>query len=256
MLIAAVLFAGSDAAVDDASACRFHGISSVPDEDGQVYVVVPWGSAARSRRFVTVRRTNAPIRYLSTRVLRYVDPATAVIAATRRMRNERAVLAALSDVLQRRLTTYDDLVRAHVEGPPRNSRLADDALEHLGAGTRSAPEADFRRLVGASALLPTPEFNLWLRLSSGRVVCVDALFRSSAVVHETNGRAVHAREDRFEDMQERHDALTAEGFTVLHNSPRRLGLRGREVIAEVERCHLRFNGRGMPSGVVELTMAG
>ncbi len=256
MLIAAVLFAGSDAAVDGASACRFHGITSVPDDDGQVFVVVPWGSAVRSRKFVIVRRTNAPIRCVSTRVVRYVDPATAVIAATRRMRNERAVLAALSEVLQRRLATYDDLVRAHVEGPPRNSRLADDALEHLGAGTRSAPEADFRRLVRASPLLPTPEFNVWLRLSSGRVVCVDALFRSSAVVHETNGRSAHVREDRFEDMQERHDALTAEGFTVLHNSPRRLRLRGREVVAEVERCHVRFDSRGLPPGVVEVAMAG
>jgi hypothetical protein len=78
------------------------------------------------------------------------------------------VLAALSDALQRRITTYDDLVRAHVQGPPRNSKLADEALSDLGAGTRSVPEADFRQLVGASTVLPDVDYNVWLRLICGR----------------------------------------------------------------------------------------
>jgi very-short-patch-repair endonuclease len=81
------------------------------------------------------------------------------------------------------------------------------------------------------------------------------LIESSAVIHETNGRMAHAREDLFEDMQERHDALTAEGFTVLHNSPRRLRAEDRDVVAEVERCHVRYAGRGLPPGVRKLAMA-
>jgi hypothetical protein len=47
------------------------------------------------------------------------------------------------------------LVRAHVQGPPRNSGPADDA----------------------------------------RILCVDALISSSAVIHETNGRTAHQRDD-------------------------------------------------------------
>lgn len=254
-LIAALLFAGSEAAIDAADACRFHGVRYVSVEDDRIHVVVPWGSPARSAHFVVVRRTLAPIHMMSTERLRYVDPATAVIAATRRMTSDRAVLAALSDSLQRRITSYDELVRAHVQGPPRNSRHASAALEHLGAGTRSAPEADFRKLILASTVLPAPVYNAWLRLSTRRVVCVDALFTSSAVIHETNGRLAHGREDLFDDMQERHDALTAEGFTVLHNTPRRLRLRGRDVVVELERCHARNDGRGLPAGVERLAMA-
>jgi very-short-patch-repair endonuclease len=171
------------------------------------------------------------------------------------MHDSRRVSACLSEALQRGLTTYDDLVSAHVHGSPRNSRLARDALEALGAGARSAPEADFRRLVMTSPMLPGVEFNAWLRLPSGRVVCVDALIPSSAVVHETNGRQAHAREDLFEDMQERHDALTASGFTVVHNSSRRIRSHGREVLAQVERCHELYDGRGMPPGVYRLASA-
>lgn len=229
LLIAALLLVGPDAAIDGADACRFHGIKAIAIDDRHVYVVVPWGSTARSTGYVVVRRTLAPIIVVSTELLRYVDPATAVIAATRRMKSRRSVLAALSDALQRRIVTYDDLVRARVQGPPRNSRPADEALEHLGAGTRSAPEADFRALVLASTVLPTVEYNVWLRLSCGRVVCVDALIESSAVIHETNGRSAHVREDLFEDMQERHDAMTTNGFTVLHNPPSRIRLRGNDL---------------------------
>jgi hypothetical protein len=255
LFIAALLYAGPDAAIDGADACRFHGIKAVATDDDRVRVVVPWGNSIRSTHFVVVRRTLAPISVVATDRLRYVDPADAVVAATRQMTNRRTVLAALSDALQRRVTTYDELVRAHVQGPPRNSRYADDALEDLGAGTRSAPEADFRRLALASTVLPAVDYNVWLRLPDGRRLCVDALIRSSAVVHETNGRTAHQREDLFEDMQERHDALTANGFTVLHNSPRRLRLRGREAIVQVERCHSLYQGRGLPPGVEILAMA-
>lgn len=183
------------------------------------------------------------------------QPATAVVAATRRMTSRRSVLAAFSEAAQRRIVTVEELRRAHIEGPPRNSRFGDAALAALTAGTRSAPEEDFRRLVGASSLLPPAEFNVWLRLPGGRVVCADALFHSSAVIHETNGRRAHAREDLFEDMQERHDALTAAGFVVLHNSPRRLREHAREVVAQVERCHLKYEGRGLPEGVEVLPIA-
>jgi hypothetical protein len=255
LLIAAQIYAGEDAAIDGVDACRYYGVKSIATEESRVHVVVPHGSPTRSRWFVVVRRTAAPITPTVTDRIRYVDPATALISATRQMASERRVLAVLSEGLQTRLVSYDDLVRAHIQGTPRNSRHADEALEHLGAGTRSLPEADFRTLATASTILPTLGYNVWLRLNSGRVVCVDALVHTSAVIHETNGRSVHARADLFDDMQERHDALTAEGFTVLHNSPRRLRLRGRDVIAEVERCHVRHEGRGLPAGVAVLAAA-
>jgi very-short-patch-repair endonuclease len=220
-----------------------------------VHVVVPDDSSARSRGYAIVRRSVAPLRLVATERVRYVDCATAAISAARQMHDSRRVLACLSEALQRGLTTYDSLVCAHVQGSPRNSRRTGDAIEALGAGVRSAPEADFRRLVMTSPLLSDAEFNVWLRLQSGRVICVDALIPSSAVIHETNGRQAHAREDLFEDMQERHDALTASGFTVLHNPPSRIRGRRREVLAQVERCHQLYDGRGLPPGVQRIAGA-
>jgi hypothetical protein len=254
-LVAALLYAGPAASIDGADACRFHGVTSIALDHEQVHVVVPFGETARSRGFVVVRRTIAEIRTVETDLIRYVEPATAVVAATRRMRSRRSVLAAFSEAVQRRITTRDALLRAHIEGPPRNSRSGDAALAAISAGVRSAPEADFRTLAEASAVLPPAEYNAWLRLPTGRIVCVDALWRSSAVIHETNGRSAHAREDLFDDMQERHDELTAVGFIVLHNAPRRIWDQPRKVIDQVERCHLMHDGQGLPKGVDVLAIA-
>jgi len=171
------------------------------------------------------------------------------VIAARGMTRERVILAAFSDAVQRRVTTYDELVRAHIQGPPRGAGPASRALASLASGAESVSEVDFLLLVGLSPVLPTPLCNILLRLPCGRLISPDALFLSSGLVHETNGRRAHARADLFEDMQERHDAMTAAGLTVLHNSPRRLRTSPREVLGEIERCHQRLAGRGLPEGV-------
>lgn len=249
MLIAAQYFAGPTSAIDAADACRFHGIKSVTVDDSIVEVVQPWGEPARSRGFVVVRRTLAPITSVSGQYVRFVNAAAAVIAATRRMNSDRPVLAALSDALQRNLTTYDELMSAHIQGSPRNARRADIALRYLAEGARSAAEADFLQLVAASPILPKPSCNALLRLPDGEFISPDALFLDAGVVHETNGRIAHQREDLFDDMQARHDAMTSAGLTVLHNPPRRLVSHPRLVITQVERCYTREKGRGLPPGV-------
>jgi hypothetical protein len=255
MLIGAQLYAGPRSAIDGADARRWHGIKAVTVDESVVHVVEPWGGATRSRGFVVIRRTVAPISATVGDKLRFVDAAAAVIAATRLMTSDRPVLAALSDALQRGATTYDALMRAHVQGSPRNARRGDRALASLAAGVRSAPEAEFIRLSLASAVLPPPVCNATLRLPDGRRVSPDALYPDAGLVHETNGRIAHRRDDLFEDMQERHDAMTAAGLTVLHNTPQRLRSRSREVIAQVERCYQRSAGRGLPPGVELIGLA-
>jgi hypothetical protein len=249
LLIAGLQYAGDGAAVDADDACAFHGLRSVRPDDLAVHLVVPQDSSARSHGFVVVRRTSAPIQAVRSTRLRVVDPATAAVAAARRRGDSRRVLAILSEAVQRRLATYEELVRAHVQGSPRNARLTDEAMVHLRAGVHSVAEGDFRVLAEASLVLPPLLYNCTLRLPDGRLVSPDALAVDAGLVHETNGLAAHQRADLFDDMQARHDWLTAAGLTVLHNSPARLHRRGREALAEVERCYLRLRGRGLPEGV-------
>ena len=112
---------------------------------------------------------------VATDMLRYVEPATAVVAATRRMRNSRGVLAAFSDAVQRRHHDYDALLRAHIEGR-RATRV-----RRRRPGSPSAPafaphpRTTFKVRRGEPASALPADYNAWLRLPYGRVVCVDAL---------------------------------------------------------------------------------
>lgn len=247
--IASLLYCGDAAALDASDACAFYGLTAIRVDEQLIYVVVPWGSSVRSRHFVRVRRTTAPITARSAGGLRYVDPATAVIAAARLCTDERDAIALLSEAVQRQIVDVDALARAHVQATPRNSRITDGALDAVRGGTRSAPEAAFRQLAEASTILPPLHYNPLLRLPDGRMVSPDALDLDAGLVHEVNGRQHHARADLFEDMQQRHDAMTAAGLIVMHNSGRRVFRDGLTVIREFEQCHLLYAGRGLPGGV-------
>jgi hypothetical protein len=249
LLIAALLWAGPTAVIDADDACHYYGLTTAYPEPDLVRVVAPQDSPARDTGYVKVRRTSAPIRYCETSRVRYLEPAAAAIAAARLRATDRAVLALLSEVTQRRIVTPAELLRAHVQGAPRNAQLSDVALAHIGAGVRSAPEESFRTLAEASLVLPPLLYNCLLTLPNGRLVSPDALAEDAGLVHETNGRRPHGREDLFEDMQERHDAMTEAGLVVMHNAPRRLWQRGREVIVQFERVYVRNKGRGLPDGV-------
>jgi hypothetical protein len=107
-------------------------------------------------------------------------------------------------------------------------------------------------LAEAVETLPPLLYNAVLRLPDGQLVRPDAVAPDAPLIHETNGAVAHRRQDLFEDMQWRHGVLTTVGFTVLHNWPRRIRDRGRDVIAEFERCYLRLAGSGWPPGVVLL----
>lgn len=254
-LIAAQLYCGPNSAIDAADACHWHGIKATALDDTLIHVAQPRSDPARSTGFVVVRRTLAPIRVAKSDRLRYVDAATAAIAATRLLHNRRTVLAVLSDALQRKITTYDELLVAHIQGPRANAKLADEALGYLAAGARSAPEADFLRLVAASTILPTPICNAILRLPDGRLISPDALFIDAGVVHETNGRSAHRREDLFDDMQERASAMTDAALAAFHSSPRQLATQGRAILARVERTYVRRRGMGLPPGVELVRLA-
>jgi hypothetical protein len=210
-LVAALLYPGADAAVDADDACVFHGVRALRPSDDVVRVVAPPLSAARSHAFVVVRRTRAEFDVLRTDLLRYADPATAAIASARLRRDSRRVLAILSDVVQRRITTLDALVRAHIRASTRNARLTDLALTQLRGGVRSVGEADFRLLAEASPVLPPLLYNSLLRLPDGRLISPDALAVDAGLVHEVNGRSAHEREDLFGDMPARPAVRAAPG---------------------------------------------
>jgi len=161
------------------------------------------GSTARSHRFVKMRRTVRPFAVVCTDRLRYLAAPDAVIAACRLMTQDRSVVAALSDAVQRRIVTPSELLVAHAVGPPRRSTRTGRAFEHVADGIRSAPEADARLILEASEVLPTPVHNCLLRLPTGRLISPDALIVDAGLVHA--GKARRHDCGRFDRSARRRD---------------------------------------------------
>src|SRR4051794_32434317 len=173
-LMAALLYCGPDAAIDAADACRFHGMKGVAVDDRLIHVVVPVDSPARSTAWVAVRRARH-FGVVRTEMLRYVDPATAVIAVARQARSSRTALAVVSEAAQRRIASPDQLLTAHLLGPKRSARLVDAAIEQVRGGARSVPEAEFRSLAVALPSLPPLLYNRRLRFPTARGTTPDPL---------------------------------------------------------------------------------
>jgi hypothetical protein len=251
-LRAALLYAGDGAVLADVTALGRYGVRYLP-ACAETHVLIPASAKRASRDGVLVRRTHRMPQPRRIDRLPYCPPERALVEAAARTCDRRTATAFIADAVQRAIALPQRLALElpHLTG--RGSSAARAAIiDVIELGARSAPEADFLGLCDNCAELPAPLVNPLLKLPNDMKVSPDALFLQSAVVHETNGRGPHADEDAFESMQVRHDALTAAGFTVLHNSPRSLTRQPDRVMREVVACVTRHAGRGLPVGVMVL----
>ena len=251
LLVGAQLWAGPTAAIDGPDACAWYGVRPVPFDLGTVHVVAPFAAAIRSTGYVRVRRTVGDIAIgTATPVLRFVDEATAFVTAARGMRTERDAIAVLSRGLQQGVVTVASLHEARERIGDKWCRNVDGALVAVGVGLRSPGEHDARELILGSRVLPEPRWNQWIDLGDGGgLVCLDALWDDAGYGHEVNGRKYHAWGTQFDEMQTRHDRLTAAGLVIMHNGLTRIRRAGPEVLQQAERGYLRYRGRGLPPGV-------
>lgn len=245
---AALLYAGASAQLADRTALTRYGVRYLPDET-DVHVLIPAIEHRLSRSFVVVRRTHrlpVPVRLDG---LPYCPADRAVLETVARLGDQRTANAVVADAVGRRIARLDRLNDELEHLTCRGSGIARRAVEEVCLGARSAPEIDFLKLCRQSKVVPAPLVNPLLELPDGRLISPDAMFPDAPLVHEVNGRRFHAGDDAFESMQARHDAMTAAGLTVLHNSPRRLRRERQQVLAEVENCYRRLAGQPLPRGV-------
>lgn len=250
--VAALIHAGDGAALDAGEACWVWGLRSARTMATRVEVAVPPGATARSRGVVRVRQCAAAPPVVLHQGWPLVDPATAAVVHARSLSSPRDRLALLSEVLQRRLSDHAGLLAANDAGPPRGRPAIAELLCWLASGAHSLGEVDLLRLVARSPVLAQPECNSLLRLPSGLLVSPDALWRRARLVHETNGRVAHEREDLLERTHERSGDLEEAGFTVVASTPRQLRQSSDRVVRRLETIFRRQDGLGLPPGVVVL----
>lgn len=168
---------------------------------------------------------------------RYALPHRAAADAARWIASLREARAVIAGAVQNGGCTVGQLAAELDAGPIRGSALLRTVLSEVGAGVRSAPEADLRELI-KQAGLPTPMYNARLYLADGTFLgCPDAWWPEAGVAVEVDSKRWHLSPEDWEHTMERHAKFGAHGIVTLHVSPNKLRTEPAQVIAAIRNAY-------------------
>ncbi len=223
---AALAYGGSASVLSHVSAGVLHGLRVHED---RVHITVAHGGHRRSVGFVVAHQSNRLGDRERVGRIDCTAAARTVVDIALSSRGRDNVRALVSDAVQRRIVSVDELLAELQTAPRRGRRLLTDALEAVVAGARSAGEARFRDLVRAAGL-PEPEWNAAVLTADGRYV-VDGLWRAARLVVEIDGARWHLDAAAWERDLRRANALQATGLQVVRFSVRQLVCEPATVVA-------------------------
>jgi hypothetical protein len=230
--IAAMLYAGPRSVITGSAALRHHRLPA-PQSD-RVDLLVPVQTQRQSIAYVRLHRTRRlpeMVDVLPHR--RYALPHRATADAVRWVTSLREARAVLAGAVQNGGCTVGQLAEELNAGPVRDSALLRTVLSEVGAGVRSAPEADLRQLI-RQAGVPMPLFNPRLYLPDGTFLgSPDAWWPEAGVAVEVDSKRWHLSPDDWERTMDRHARFGAHGIVTLHVTPDKLRRDPARVIAAI-----------------------
>ncbi len=147
---AALLYAGDEAMLADATALAGYGVRYLPAHP-ETHVLIPAAVKRASRDGVVVRRTHRCQLPRRLDGLPYCPPERALVEFAARLCDRRTARAVIADAVQRKIAVPERLLLElpHVTG--RGAGLVRAAVTDIvGLGARSGPEADFLDLCAAN----------------------------------------------------------------------------------------------------------
>lgn len=215
--VAALLFAGAGGTLSGAAALRVVGVRGIA-VPSRLLVLVPPPNRKESIGFVQVRRTLRPVELAAVPGPRCAAPARAVADLCLTLSRLDDARAAVGKVVQQGHATVEDIGLELAAGPRQHSRNLRMALEEVGWGAESAPEARALRLLksaGVAGFIP----NVWLQLLDGSWRRVDAYWPRLRFSLEMDGKEWHFRVDRWAKGLSRDVALAKIGVYGVHRPP-------------------------------------
>ena len=216
-LRAAVSFAGSGALLSGAAALCDLGLRSVA-RPARILVVVPSERAPRSTGWVRIRPSARPVRRALLPGPPRVEVARAVADLVVELRRQDDVRAVVAEAVHRDHCTIAELATELRRGPQRGSAFLRQAIDEVGNGAWSAPEARAGTLLRRAGVAPF-EQNIRVDLPNGRWCYVDFLWKELRAVLEIDSDTHHALTGDAEATADKHIALETLGFTVVHRTP-------------------------------------
>lgn len=242
---AALLYAGERAVITGLEACRRHGLRQVPDEPS-IHVLVPDDRKLKSCGFVLVERTTR-LPVASERSGIPLAPVTrALLDACRRIPRLNPSRALISEAVQRRMTTRNDLAVELAAGSSRGSALPRRVLSEIARGADSVAEVHGQRLWRRSGL-PEASWNGRLHSSGGAYIATpDAWIDDVGFAWEIDSVAHHSAGDGFAQTLARNARYAAAGVVVLQTLPARIQTDPEGVIRELRAAYAAATARPRP----------
>ena len=217
--MAALLYAGPEAAISGPAALAWHGIRV--QRTDVVDVLVPARRKRQDIEFVRLHRIEAMPRMIFPEgEIRYVPPARAVADTVRGLRGTDEVRAVVAAAVQRGKVQVWQLAEELSRGPARGSARLRRALAEVADGVRSVAEADLRSLIKRKRL-PDPLYNPRLYVGEEFLAVPDAWWPDAGVAAEADSRQWHLSPRDWEQTLARHSRMSAAGIIVLHYPPSR-----------------------------------
>lgn len=217
--------AGETAALSGWDALRARGIGDRRPPAAPVLVLTREG---RSRRIggVHIRRTDRPYAAELTSAFAEVLALSPIVGVPRAVadaafweRRRAGVRALVAAAVQQGGCPVEDLVAELEAGPRQYSGWLRRAIAEIGAGARSAAEAEAVRRLSRGAV-PVFELNVPIIDQRGvHIYTVDVLWRALRAALEIDSREYHFSDAEWQGTLARHNALTRAGLSVTHYPP-------------------------------------
>ena len=241
-MLAALLYAGPQAAIAGHGAAWWYGLSHAPPPR-LIQVDVPAPARTRTVRWLQVRRTRVPDRRIRERGhLRFVSPDRAVVEAARES-GKPAATALVIEAVQRRLVTLDRVAHVNDTLGRRNSAVVSHAIRAAASGAWSIPELGLARLVEASPNLPVMWSNPELETVAGEpLISPDGWFDDVGLAVMVHSQQFHDGPG-FDATVERDGELASYDVPVVGLTPRAIERFPEQVLRRVERAYLNAQAR-------------
>jgi hypothetical protein len=234
--IAALLYAGPRSVITGGSALRHYRLPA-PRSD-HIDVLVPLQARRQGTADVQLHRTaRLPELVDALPNRRYALPHRAAADTARWLTNLREARAVIAGAVQNGACTVGQLTEELNAGPIRDSALLRSVLAEVGAGVRSAPEAELRELIKRAGL-PPPLLNPRLYLPDGTFLgSPDAWWAEAALAVEVDSKRWHLSPDDWERTMDRHSRFGAHAIVTLHFTPHQLRADPASVIAAMRNAY-------------------
>jgi hypothetical protein len=214
---AALIFAGTGAALSGAAALRASGVRRVTAPT-KLLVLVPPDNHTASTGWVRIRPSARPMLIQLAPGPRRVEIARAAADLAVELRRLDDVRTLVARVVQDRHCTLAELAVELECGPRRGSANLRKALEEVGWGSASAPEARAARILRRGGITGFVQ-NAELRLPDGTTRRIDFYWPALRACLEIDSVEWHFDQPAWTSTLDRHLDLTKFGLSVVHRPP-------------------------------------